>query len=632
MKFIRQKIILILFITAVLFGAAAVSAAADKGTHPPAFTHKVQPIELVEQFVTEPIDIQAVQLEDELWEQEGGPYRFAIPRRVVITPDANGMWEEIDNETWLWRIHITSPGATSISLGFTHYLMPSGGELFIYSVDGKEVLGPYTERDNALHEQLWTPLIHSDDVMVELTIPVDDVANLELTLGSINHGYRRMLSSLSMVKGLGDSDWCERNVACTEGDNWRDQIRSVALYYVTLADGTWQCTGTLINNTAQDEKPYFLTAFHCFDEYLDGVLDNPTGAAATMVVYWNFQASTCFGTTGPTNQDQTGAYFRAAYCHSDLTLVELDEMPPCEFNVYYAGWDRGSSAPSSGVAIHHPMGDIKKISIENHALTLADWFDMLPCAIEDDLTHLKASHWEVGGAETASSGCPFFNPNKRVVGQLSSGTSDCYGGYDKFGRFYRSWTGGGTSSTRLRNWLDPIGSGVTYLNGRENTCSPPCSPPTVSASDGTYTSYVRITWNSVSSPCNYYRVYRATTQSGSYSEIGTTNKNDTDYDDNCGCGKTYWYRVTAYNTGGESGYSNSNQGNSQSCPVFDTGSADFSNIPSCMPSRVTCVHIMGRVITQVQAIHKRLLPSCSLVSTACELMKREFQDMIKKAF
>jgi hypothetical protein len=29
-----------------------------------------------------------------------------------------------------------------------------------------------------------------------------------------------------------------------------------------------------------------------------------------------------------------------------------------------------------------------------------------------------------------------------------------------------SWTGGGTSATRLRDWLDPTSSGVTTLNGR----------------------------------------------------------------------------------------------------------------------------------------------------------------------
>ena len=434
---------------------------------PVAFTHKVQPIELVERVVPEPIDLQSIRLEDELREQEGGPYRFAIPRTVLITPDVNGMWEEIDNETWLWRIHITSPRASSISLGFTHYLMPSGGKLFIYSVDGKEVLGPYTERDNALHEQLWTPLIHSDDVMVELTIPLAKVENLKLTLGVINHGYRRMLSLPPMTKGLGDSDWCERNVACPEGDGWRDQIRSVAHYHVTLADGTYSCTGTLINNTAQNDKPYFLTAFHCFDEYDNGVLENPTGAAASMVVYWNFQASTCSGNTGPENQNQTGAYFRAAYCRSDFTLVELDEMPSCEFYVYYAGWDRSSSAPTSGVAIHHPAGDLKKISVENHSLSRSPGLSSSPCPTPD-LTHLKVPHWEIGTTEWGSSGCAFFNPSRRVVGQLSGGTATCdTGGYDKFGHFYISWTGGGTNSTRLRNWLDPLSTSITAISGKD---------------------------------------------------------------------------------------------------------------------------------------------------------------------
>jgi hypothetical protein len=496
-KYFPKKITLLLSISALFFGGAVNPIYAQQ---PSAFTRAVQPVELVEWLIPEPIDIQSIRVEDELREQQGGPYRFAIPRRVVITPDANGMWEEIDNETWLWRIHITSPGATSISLGFTRYLMPPGGSLFIYSADGTQVIGPYTEHDNAAHGQLWTPLIHSDDIVVELTIPAAEVANLELTLGSINHGYRRMLSSLSMEKALGDSDWCEINVACTAGDGWRDQIRSVAHYHVTLADGTFSCTGTLINNTAGNDKYYFLTAFHCFDEYNDGVLANPNGAATSMVVYWNFQASTCGGITGPENQTQTGAYFRAAYCRSDFTLVELDEMPLPAFGIYYAGWDRNISAPSSGVAIHHPQGDLKKISVETHALTSSTGVSASPC-ITADLTHFKVSHWEVGTTEGGSSGCAFFNPSKRVVGQLSGGIANCdTGGYDKFGRFNVSWTGGGTDATRLSNWLDPTPTGQTTLDGKDPS---PCARSCGSCEpEDTYLGTIgTVPWYSISGNC-----------------------------------------------------------------------------------------------------------------------------------
>jgi len=456
---------------------------------PTAFTYAVQPLDLVELVVPEPIDLQAVQLEDQQREQQGGPYRFAIAKPVMITPETDGMWEEIDDETLLWRLPIASPQALSLSLGFTRFFLPPGGRLFIYSADHSDVLGPFTEDDNKEHGQLWTPLIHSDVIIVELTIPVSEVPQLELELTSINHGYRGF-DTQPILMGLGDSGDCHRNVVCPEGDPWRDQIRSVAGYYVTIEGyGSGWCTGALINNTAQDDKPYFLTAFHCFDGNMDAVLDDPDQAAKTMVVYWNYQASTCGGTWASDNQNQLGATFLAGYWASDFALVELDDKPSLASEVYYAGWDHSSSAPSSGVAIHHPKADTKKISIENNPLSKVGVVDPDP---DPDIyygDYFMVNEWDVGITEVGSSGSPFFNSNKRIVGQLrgSTGESSCATPLSSlFGPLYRSWSGGGTTDTRLRDWLDPLETGTEALDGKNP--KGPCIGDTTTVTIGTGTS------------------------------------------------------------------------------------------------------------------------------------------------
>jgi hypothetical protein len=434
---------------------------------PASFSHPVKPIEAIDVIVTEDVNLTAVHLEDQKRERRGGPYRFAVRQSARIDVKTSGTWEQIDPETRLWRLHIVSPQATSLSLGFTDYNMPPGGRLFIYSADGRQVLGPYTEHDNAKHHQLWTPLVFSDDIAAELTIPANEVENLRLTLGAINHGYRSMPSPMPGTKAAGDSAECEINTACPEGDLWRDQIRSVACYYITRADGTYVCTGTLINNTDQDDKPYFLTAFHCLDEYGNGVLADPNGIAASMVVYWNFQASTCSGTSGSESQNQSGAFFRAAYISSDFALVELDEKPLEEFDAYYAGWDRNYAAPSGGVAIHHPKADLKKISIENHSLSITSYGG---ASTPGDGTHLRLWHWETGMTEPGSSGCPIFGPAKLLAGQLHGGiltSCDEERGPNWFGFFYKSWSGGGTSTTCLSSWLDPVTTGQMTLAGKD---------------------------------------------------------------------------------------------------------------------------------------------------------------------
>jgi hypothetical protein len=454
-------------IAAVFFCAGGDSAFGRWQKKPTASKHPVGPLEHVKHIVTERIDREAVRLEDEERERRGGPYRFAVSREVLITPQTDGTWEDIDDETRLWRLHVTAPNALTINLGFVRYYMPRGGKMFIYASDESHVLGPFTEDDNKEHGQLWTPVIHSDDIVVEVTIGASEAEQLELELTAINHGYRGFGRDGKEDKGLGGSGWCNVNVACPTGDEWRDQIRSVAVYSFWGPSGSYRCTGVLVNNTAGNNRPYFLTARHCF--FLD-----PSILAPSMVIYWNYQASTCGGTYGSTEQTQSGAIFRAAYTHSDFTLVELDDEPSMVFDVYYAGWDHSDTAPSNAVGIHHPKGDIKKISFENNPLSITSY---LGYSSPGNRTHLKVADWDVGTTEPISSGSPIFNSNKHITGLLHGGYAACgNNASDWYGRFYKSWTGGGTRSTRLSDWLDPSGIGTTSLDGK-NPNDEPVPPP-----------------------------------------------------------------------------------------------------------------------------------------------------------
>ena len=431
---------------------------------PAAFTHRVERLELVEPIVPEPIDLAAVLAEDEQQDPYGGPYRFGIARSVDVTPQTDGVWEEIDEETLLWRLPIASPGAVCLSLGFTRYFMPPGGKLYIYTTDESQVRGPFTETDNAEHGELWTPLLNSDAIVVELTIPVLEVPQLELELTSVNHGYRGFETEWTLL-ALGDSLPCNINVACPQGNSWRDQIRSVAWYHMVSEGYQLWCSGSLVNNTAADGTPYFLTAFHCFDPIRDRLIEDPYGAARTMVVYWNYESSTCGGTWASDSQNQSGATFRAAYWASDFALVELGSKPPASYNVYYAGWDRRDVVPSSGAAIHHPQHDLKKVSIENDPLSK---IRLIPPGVDYGI-HFMVNEWDAGLTEHASSGGPFFNSDKRIVGQLfgSPGESTCANVQPNyFGPLYRSWDEGTKPDRRLSDWLDRGNTGVTFVDGK----------------------------------------------------------------------------------------------------------------------------------------------------------------------
>jgi len=446
----------------VVFLCAVVGESEGRDSNQPgASDYSLKPIEAVDHVVTERLDVEAVRRADERRRRRGGPYRFAVPRKVLITSWTDGTWEDINDEVRLWRLRVTAPGAMSINLEFGRYYMPPGGSMLIYSTDDTCRLGLFTDADNKKHGRLWTPVIHADDIILEVRIPASQVLRLELELISINHGYRSFMGVFKGDKDSGDSGTCNVNVVCPEGDDWHDQIRSVAVYSF---GGIYQCTGVLANNTAEDETPYFLTAWHCFDPDDNGVIDNPEESAASMIIYWNYQAWGCWDEYYSDGQAQFGAVFRAAYKPSDFALVELDDKPSMAFNVYYSGWDRSDTAPASAVAIHHPSGDVKKISIEDDPLSVTSYLGEYS---PGDGTHLRVADWDIGTTEPGSSGSPVFNNNKYLAGLLHGGRAACDNDEpDWYGRFQRSWTGGGTPSTRLSDWLDPNNISGMSLEGR----------------------------------------------------------------------------------------------------------------------------------------------------------------------
>ena len=417
-----------------------------------------KPLHTVETLYMPSLDVEKY-LEEDLQHPIGQPARYAITIPQKITPNAKGTWESLTEDVLMWRLRIVSQGAKSLNLGFEKYHMPPGGKLYIYQPDLSEVLGPYTEKDNKPHKQLWTPIIETDEIIIELTLPTGHSSELSFLLTSINHGYKELYNAEK-------SGSCNVDVICPQGDPWRDEIRSVGLYSFS---GTYLCTGGLINNTAEDFSPYFLTANHCV---------KTSAQAASMVVYWNYQSTICRSIGSPENATpisvsgfptQSGAYLRATYSESDFTLVELDDPVAEYINAFWSGWDRTNSNTTSSVTIHHPSGHEKRISFDDDPTTITSY---LSTSIPGDGNYLRIGSWDQGTTEPGSSGAPLFNQNHRIVGQLRGGYAACGNNEsDWYGRLYKSWTGGETNTTRLSYWLDPINSGVMWLNGLDSPVS-----------------------------------------------------------------------------------------------------------------------------------------------------------------
>ncbi|HEX7184269.1 MAG TPA: trypsin-like peptidase domain-containing protein [Thermoanaerobaculia bacterium] len=444
--------------------ASTLPLQAASGARPVSFSQSVLSDERIEHHFLGFVDVEYLKFEDELSTRSTDatrvPFRVADPVPLHLGLQ-DGTRETLPDGGTLWRLRVTSPGAVFVSFMLSHVSLPPGAELRFYSVDRDYQDGPYTSAINNRERRFGSPAIPGDSAVIELYAPAVVAWDPTLEVESVSHGYRDfnrfdrvpfrngLRTSLDTIQWVGGGlGACEVDVNCSVGSQWQADKRAVARTY----DGRYLCTGSLINNARQDCRNLFLTAAHCVSR---------SQTAAGMVFYWNYENSTCGGSNAPTNQTSTGSSLRATNSSSDFTLLELNSAPNSAYNVYYAGFSRSASAPASAVAIHHPTGAAKKISFENDAVQDGGGFSG---GWGND--HWRIVGWDVGTTEGGSSGCPLFNANHQIVGQLHGGTADCSGGWDEFGKLSVSWTAG------LSSWLDPNNSGLTSIGGKESsTCS-----------------------------------------------------------------------------------------------------------------------------------------------------------------
>jgi hypothetical protein len=452
---LRKPLVISSIVVSVLILAAGSSSHAKQEAPPPSRILKTLPADAVSILELEAIEPEILKAEDDLRVLESPvPLRFAEPAEVRIKTAGHGTWEQLADGSRLWRLRVFAPGASDLNFGFTRYRLPPGATLHIASLDHDYYQGPYTWEDNEIHGEFWSPVVPGEWAVIELFVPAYPAFDPELELGRVGRGFRDLfqLRVTSLKRGA-----CNINVICPEGDPWRDQIRSVAR--ITIS-GSFLCTGQLINNTSENGTPYFLTAQHCIEE---------SSAAPSVVAYWNYESPGCGDPAGGSlGQNQSGSTWIASHPLSggtDFTLVELDDQPSPSWNVYYSGWDARDLTPSSTTTIHHPSGDEKSISFDSDPPTATSYGSNTPSASG---THWRIGDWNIGTTEGGSSGCCLFDDaTNRCIGTLSGGLAPC--GNDEpdwYGRFSRQWTGGGTSGTRLSDWLDPGSTGAFFLDGK----------------------------------------------------------------------------------------------------------------------------------------------------------------------
>ena len=379
------------------------------------------------------------------------PFQFAYPFGLSLNPSNSGEWTRLSNGDNIWKMEIESEGAYSLNLIFDKFNLPDGAEVYIYDPQGNHILGSFTSKNNKNSGILAVQPIPGDKLVVEFYVPsgVDWNAG-SLSIGQVAHDFTGIFSDKGLKDGRFDlSGSCNVDINCTEGGGWQDHKKSVARIII---NGTDLCTGVLVNNTSRDAKPYMLTAGHCIEDEDD--------ASKTIAVF-NYESPYCEGPDGFTTQSISGSSLKASKkTKMDFSLIQLSQVPPFYFRPYYAGWNTLGNLPSSTATIHHPQGDVKKISLDLQSPVTSSYGSY------DANTFWKVLQWDVGTTEAGSSGAPLFDNLGLLTGTLTGGDASCGNSVnDYFQKFSEEWDKYSAANEQLKVWLDPLETGAVFTDG-----------------------------------------------------------------------------------------------------------------------------------------------------------------------
>lgn len=424
------------------------SAQKSEATEPYSSIYKLSPITRFEEM---PSFDKTIMLREDRENKIHGikTNRFAKMFNVAFHPFNSGTWDETDAGK-VWRLGLRSSDAYSLYLVFGEFKLVPGVKLFVYNVDYSDIAGAFTNNNNNSFNKLTVSPVSGDLIIVELNIPsgTGDFGNLMLS--KVGHDYHNLFGYSRLKSASAQSDTCEIDVNCDIGQPWQREKRAVCRMIV---NGEY-CTGTLINNAENLKIPYLLAAYHCV---------STAQIAAEGLFYFNLERTTCGGGSTKPYITLSGSELVSTTDHKlDFALLKLYDYPPLSAQPYFVGWDAStSSEPQSGTVIHHPNGDVKKISITNHPLITGSFGENY-----DPSSHWVVSRYDYGATEGGSSGAPIFNPQHRLVGTLTGGSASCsYPKEDYFAKFSLDWNKYQDSTNQVKRWLNPANKNITFING-----------------------------------------------------------------------------------------------------------------------------------------------------------------------
>lgn len=335
-----------------------------------------------------------------------------------------------------WQVSSTDAKALRVALDVEH--MPSGAEIrFAGNAGMGTVYGPVTATDILkLGSPYWSPVLEGETAIVEVFVP-GGASRASLAIGLVSHLFGSPADPM-LEMSLKAALPCQVDFVCRAANDARlaETGRAVArMIFTASGGGSSLCTGTLLNPSDNSFAPYFYSAHHCI---------STQAAANTLTTHWFYERSGC--ATGATNQGVQvagGAQLLQASQTGDWSFMRLNNAPPS--GAVFAGWDAAvMSFPAAVTGIHHPSGDIKKVSIGT-----ATGHENIPSG-SGSYIRVNWTGTATGFTERGSSGSGIFTgnsgPGYRFRGGLSTGSitscsaspAELYDWYSRLDQVYPS--------------------------------------------------------------------------------------------------------------------------------------------------------------------------------------------------
>jgi hypothetical protein len=340
--------------------------------------------------------------------KQGMPLRVSVPIKTHISSLEQGIWTNLRGKR-VWLLEIKSENATQLAPIFNNLHFAIGAEMWLFNKDKTLLMGPITtENIPQKAGKTMTDFLPSESITV---VYFAEKTEDELIVEGVDWGYDK-------AAGFGMARICNVDVSNTPADCFKFEQNAVAVLLKADDHGTAVCTGTMINNTAQDFRPFVLTANHCFND-VDGI-SNPSA----MRIRFKWQTGITIPQTNGTFQGHVtfvGANRRASsFFNADFGLLELFVKPEANTGITYLGWSR-IATPQLSTILHHPVGDFMKIT--------RDAQPAVPTTASNGGTRIGDRGWRVtlfgpgdfGITEQGSSGSALLNENRLICGQLQRG-------------------------------------------------------------------------------------------------------------------------------------------------------------------------------------------------------------------